>query len=190
MKSIRICVILIIVLSFRAPAAIGDIISLKNGRTIQTGPTWEENGNLYFQKYGQTVGIPLSDVESVVEEEKTEEEDGVSRKIEQNKTGVNANRGKRIRKGTPIPSEISTEAFKNLFSEPNFDNEMDDTEQRPNAAVLDEEYIELVQAKTELLFEKHILNAAEYRTKLIEFRREKWRFLDKARRYHRHQVSE
>ena len=39
-----------------------DTIVLKNGRTIRAGATWEQDGQVFYTRYGQTIGIPLNDV--------------------------------------------------------------------------------------------------------------------------------
>jgi hypothetical protein len=47
---------------FCLPSAWADTIVLKNGRTIRAEATWEQDGQVFYTRYGQTIGIPLKSV--------------------------------------------------------------------------------------------------------------------------------
>ncbi len=47
---------------FCLTSAQADTIVLKNGRTIRAEATWEQDGQVFYTRYGQTIGIPLKNV--------------------------------------------------------------------------------------------------------------------------------
>jgi len=47
---------------FCLTSAQADTIVLKNGRTIRAEATWEQDGQVFYTRYGQTIGIPLENV--------------------------------------------------------------------------------------------------------------------------------
>ena len=58
MKKILVCIALFL---FAVPVCAETII-LKSGNKLETSEYWEENGKVYFIKYGQTIGILKSSV--------------------------------------------------------------------------------------------------------------------------------
>jgi len=58
MKKAFICIVLI----FSAVSVGADTIILKNGGKFKTDNYWEENGRIYFLKFGQKIGVRKSSV--------------------------------------------------------------------------------------------------------------------------------
>jgi hypothetical protein len=61
------CRIVIVLLMFGLlpVSAFADKIFMKDGRIIQADRVWQEAGNIYYTKYGATIGHPISKVDRV-----------------------------------------------------------------------------------------------------------------------------
>lgn len=171
-------------------SVIGDTVVLENGRTIKTRGTWREGETLYFQRFGQTVGIPLSDVKEVIEAEPLEKEESstsISKEKRNTRQVQKAGRSKRNGKEMIKSSGVSPGALKNLFPNPGNNEVLTDSDLETDAPDLDEAYRELVKAKAEFDLLKHFPDNIE--DKRAEFDKNMWRVLRKARYYHYHQTD-
>ena len=56
---------LILILIFLPNPTVADEIHLKNGRIINTSSFWEDDSEIVFEKYGNTVGVPKKSVKEI-----------------------------------------------------------------------------------------------------------------------------
>ena len=74
MKTILIGIILILTTS----KAVSETIILKDGSKFETDSYWEEDGKVYFTRYGQPIGVPKTDILRIEGEENTRAEGNLS----------------------------------------------------------------------------------------------------------------